>query len=34
MNKVEYVVCSEDEDIDTTGSEKDNLDTDCDFESH
>ena len=34
MDKVEFVFCSENEDIDTTGSEKDYSDTDCDFESH
>ena len=31
MDKVEFVVCSEDEDIDTASSEDDYSDTDSDF---
>ena len=34
MDKVEFVVCSEDEDTDTTSSEDDYSDTDSDFENH
>ena len=34
MDKVEFVVCSEDEDTDTASSEDDYSDTDSDFENH
>ena len=34
MHKVEFVVCSEDEDTDTASSEDDYSDTDSDFENH
>ena len=34
MDKMEFVVCSEDEDTDTTSSEDDYSDTDSDFENH
>ena len=34
MDKVEFAVCSEDEDADTASSEDDYSDTDSDFENH
>ena len=34
MDKVEFIVCSEDEDTDTASSEGDYSDTDSDFENH
>ena len=34
MDRVEFVVCSEDEDTDTASSEDDYSDTDSDFENH
>ena len=34
MDKVEFVVCSEDEDTDTASSEDDYSDIDSDFENH
>ena len=34
MDKVEFVVCSEDEDTDTASSEDDYYETDSDFENH
>ena len=33
-DKVEFVVCSDDEDTDTASSEDDYSDTDSDFENH
>ena len=34
IDKVEFVVCSEDKDTDTASSEDDYSDTDSDFENH
>ena len=34
MDKVEFFVCSEDEDTDTASNEDDYSDTDSDFENH